>query len=104
MSVNRDRGKRTERAVAQALSGKRIGTMCGEDVMHDNYSIECKSRKQFVAAGWMEQAIRNNKDGKVPMVVVHVHGQRREGDFVILRISDFNKHCYFYSTSEEGGE
>jgi hypothetical protein len=86
---NRDRGKATERATAQALNGKRVGIMGGEDVQAGLFSVECKSRARFVAQGWMEQAKRNCPPGRVPMVVAHIHGQRRANDLVMVRMSDW---------------
>jgi len=86
---NRDRGKRHERVIAEQLNGKRIGTMCGEDVMHPKYSIECKSRQTFVGCGWMDQAKRHCPIGKVPLVILHVHGKRHNEDLVLIRLEDF---------------
>ncbi len=86
---NRQRGKATERAVAKRLDGKRVGVMGGEDVEHPIFSIEVKSRKAFVATDWMAQSARNCPEGKVPLVVVHVTGQRHTEDMVILRMKDF---------------
>jgi hypothetical protein len=90
MSMNRNRGKSAERAVALALGGKRTGTMGGEDVHLDGpFSVEVKSRAAFVATGWVEQAVRNAPPGKAPLVVVHVQGKRHEGDLVIIRMADW---------------
>jgi hypothetical protein len=91
MSLNRNRGKAAERAVALALDGKRVGTLSGEDVHFDGpFSAEVKSRGAFVACDWMEQAVRNAPPGKTPLVVVHVRGKRHEKDLVILRLSDWH--------------
>lgn len=89
MSLNRNRGKATERAVARSLGGKRVGVLGGEDVEAGLFSVECKSRKAFIGQSFMAQAVRNCPQGRVPMVVVHVHGQRRSGDLVMLRMSDW---------------
>ncbi|MBF0488764.1 MAG: hypothetical protein HQK98_11460 [Nitrospirae bacterium] len=88
-NMNRKRGKSAERAVAKRLDGKRIGIMGGQDVEHPLFSIEVKSRKAFVAGDWMSQAVRNCPDGKTPLVVVHVSGQRHNEDMVIMRMGDF---------------
>ena len=92
MSKNRDRGKRAEREVAKMVGGRRVGTMCGEDIfsMDGKYSYEVKSRQTFVASNWWNQALKNAK-GKTPIVVVHVHGQRHNNDFVIMQMIDFQK-------------
>ena len=90
MSLNRNRGKAAERAVASALGGIRIGTMGAEDVHVDGpFSAEVKSRGAFVACDWMDQAIRNAPTGKTPLVVVHVRGKRHDKDLVIIRLSDW---------------
>jgi len=90
MSLNRDRGKAAERAVALALGGMRIGTLSGEDVHFDGpFSAEVKSRAGFVAAEWMDQAVRNAPPGKTPLVVVHVRGKRHDKDLVIIRLADW---------------
>lgn len=90
MPNNRTRGKATERAVASALGGKRVGTMGGEDVHLDGpWSCEVKSRQAFAAIPWMEQATRNAPKGKKPLVVVHVHGKRHTEDLVIIRLQDW---------------
>jgi hypothetical protein len=86
---NRDRGKRAERAVATMLGGKRVGIMGGEDVQHEVYSIEVKSRKSHSVFSWFRQCINNNKDKKIPMLVLHEHGKRHENDLVCLSMKDF---------------
>lgn len=94
---NRSRGKSAERSVAKALGGKRVGVLCGEDIQHDTLSVEVKSRQTFVASGWMSQACRNCPEGKTPIVVVHVHGKRHDGDMVIVRMEDFKGMLKCYS-------
>ena len=90
MTSNRDRGKAAERAVAKALGGLRIGTLSREDIHFDGpFSAEVKSRAAFVAADWMDQAVRNAPAGKTPLVVVHVRGKRHDKDLVIVRLADW---------------
>lgn len=90
MSLNRQRGKQAERVVAKRLGGKRVGTMSGEDIHFDSsFSGEVKSRKSFVACGWMDQAKRNAGEHKTPLVIVHVHGRRHDEDLVIIRLADW---------------
>jgi hypothetical protein len=90
MSLNRNRGKSAERAVALILGGQRVGVLSGEDVHFDGpWSAEVKSRAAFVATGWMEQAVRNAPPGKVPIVAVHVRGKRHDDDLVLIRLSDW---------------
>jgi hypothetical protein len=87
--MNRERGKRTERATAKALNGRRFGVLGGEDVHAGLFSIECKSRKKFIGNSFMDQARRNCPKGRVPLVVVHVHGKRHSDDLVMLRMADW---------------
>jgi len=89
MSLNRNRGKATERATAKRLGGKGVGILGGEDVSAGLFSVECKSRVRFVGQGWMSQAVRNCPRGRVPMLVVHLHGARHADDLVMLRMSDW---------------
>ena len=51
---NRQRGKECERVIAKMLGGKRVGILGNEDVSHPEYSIEVKSRQEFVARKWMD--------------------------------------------------
>lgn len=89
---NRGRGKRNEKALADRLGGKREGIFGGEDISMGLFSVEAKSRKQFVGQGFMEQAERNCPKGKVPLVIVHILNQRRSNDLVMMRLSDFEDH------------
>jgi len=84
---NRRRGKTNEKKLSKILDASRVGIFGGEDLTKGNLSIEAKSRKQFVAEKWMEQAERNSK-GKIPIVIVHIHGRQHENDFVIIRLKN----------------
>lgn len=86
---NRQRGKECERAIAKLLNGKRVGILGQEDIMHPVYSIEVKSRKRFVANKWMDQCIKNNKEGKIPLVVVHETNKNHKKDLIIMNLNDF---------------
>ncbi len=88
---NRQRGKECERVIAKMLGGRRVGILGNEDVAHPDYSIEVKSRKKFVAKGWMEQCKKNNIDSKIPLVVVHEVHKNHSDDLVIINIKDFIK-------------
>ena len=88
-SNNRSRGKNVEREIAKILRGKRVGILGSEDISHPTFSIEVKSRKKFVANQWMQQAEKNNKDKKIPLVVVHESHKPHTKDLVILNILDF---------------
>ena len=86
---NRRQGKKVESKIAELLGGRRMGTMGMEDVDCGQFSIECKNRKKFVGTGFMAQAIANRYKDKIPMVVVHVTGQRHIEDLVMIRMSDW---------------
>jgi len=92
VSLNRDRGKRAEREIAKRLGGRRIGTLCAEDILHPVYSIECKSRIAFAGERFLEQAERHCEKGKTPLAIVHVQGQRHGNDIVLMRLKDFEAH------------
>lgn len=86
---NRNRGKNHEKRTAKALGACRIGIMGGEDCWSTMYSIECKSVKKFVGIKWFAQCDMNNKDKKIPMVVVHQTGLQGDNDIIMLRRKDY---------------
>lgn len=88
-SRNRERGKESEKEVAKLFNGKRMGLLGGEDIFHPKFSIEVKSRKKFAAVKWMDQSKKNNKDNKIPIVVVHQANKHHENDLVLINIMDF---------------
>lgn len=87
--TNRQRGKNTERAIAKRIKGRRVGILGREDIQHELWSIEVKSRVKFSGEGFMQQAIRNCPQGKTPLVVVHIHGRQHSKDLVIMKMKDF---------------
>ena len=89
--TNRERGKRHERSVAKRLGGLRIGVLCGEDVKHDTYSVECKSRESLASEKWMQQCEANCPPDKTPLLVMHTHGQHYDNDLVVMRMKDWEK-------------
>lgn len=91
VSINRDRGKRAERAVAELIHGKRVGTMGGEDVYHQDFSVEVKSRVSFVGEKFMQQAEKNCKGSKkrTPIAVVHIQGKPHDKDIVMIRMDEW---------------
>lgn len=88
---NKRRGKDMERNIAKLFNGLAIGTLCGEDVITDDFSIECKSRMKFIGDTWYTQAVNNNKRKKIPLVVVHIKNRPYESDYVLINIKDFLK-------------
>ena len=90
------RWKATERAVAARLGGRRVpitGRQRGDvpDVQHDWLSVEVKHRSKLPA--WlhdaMSQAVAAQREGQLPVVVLHEAGQRHGDDFVCVRLCDF---------------
>ncbi len=106
---NKNRGKQVERKVAKLLGGKRIGTMGGEDIAMDKYSVEVKSRKKIsvvdrfekmvknkekiqeievkrsVLDRWWEQAMKH-AESKEPVLVCHVMNSKRYYAVVSLEL------------------
>jgi hypothetical protein len=87
--TNRERGKRHERAIAKKLGGLRIGVLSGEDVKHDTYSVECKSREKLAIEKWMLQCEANCPEDKIPLLVCHTHNQQYDNDLVVMRMRDW---------------
>jgi len=88
---NRRRGKAFQYKSAKLLGAKNVGGLGGEDGEMENFSVEAKSRKAFVGRKWMEQAVRNCPEGKIPIVHVHVRGDQYVNDVVMIRLVDFKK-------------
>lgn len=86
--LNRQRGKRAERMVASRMKGKRVGILGNEDVHHPLYSIEVKARARCAVVPWMEQCERNAGHGKIPLLVVHIHGTRHTDNLCVIRMKD----------------
>jgi len=88
--------KSTERAIAKRLNGQRIpitGRQRGDvpDVHHDWLSIEVKHRAKLPA--WlldaMAQAVAAQREGQLPIVILHQSGERHNDDIVCVRLRDF---------------
>jgi len=86
---NKRAGRAYQQKMAKRLGGKSVGTIEGQDIEHPYLSIECKKRKSFVGQSFMDQAVRNCPEGKTPVVIVHVTGQRHESDLVMMRLKDW---------------
>lgn len=86
--INRNRGKKVEKAIADLMGGKRVGLFGGEDVEHPIFSIEVKSRMKMAFEPWYKQAKANNRDQKVPLVVVHKKNTNYDSAYAILNIQD----------------
>jgi hypothetical protein len=97
-SKNRQRGKQVEKEVAKRMGGKRVGILGKSDVEleesfknHPLYSIEVKSRLKAACISWMNQAIRNCREGKIPIVRLHIKGKKYEDDIVMITAKYFEK-------------
>jgi|19_taG_2_1085344.scaffolds.fasta_scaffold07002_7 hypothetical protein len=85
------RWKVFERRIAELFGGKRAWQENGEDVSHDIYSIECKTREDYPK--WftdaVEQAKRHAPEGKVPLTIFHRVGDQYTEAKVVITLSDF---------------
>lgn len=85
--------KGTERAVAKILGGQRLGHFGKVDVKARWVSAEVKHRQSLPA--WfteaMAQAKRHAEDGQLPIVVLHIEGQRHSENMVVMRLGDFQE-------------
>ena len=88
---NRERAYRTEKAAEVLFKSRRVGTMGREDNFNLLFSIEAKDRQNppKTIIKWIEQAEANCPEGRIPMVYLHKTNQRRERDWVIMRVKDF---------------
>lgn len=104
MNPNRNKhaGRKYQAKLARLVGGKSVGTIEGQDIEHPMFSFEAKKRQAFVACAWMNQARRNAPEGKVPVVVVHVTGQRHSDDLVVCSLRDWlDLHGPMKGRSEE---
>jgi hypothetical protein len=64
-----------------------------EDCSHPLFSIECKLRQiqnyPKTLRNWFEQAKANAAEGKIPLLAIHLSGEIRGNDLVVLKRSDF---------------
>jgi len=91
-NLNKSRGRGYQTTLAKMVQGSNIGTLGGEDVAHDWFSFEAKTRKKFVGEEMMKQAVKNNPSAlKMPVVAVHVVGEKHENDLIIMRFKDWSK-------------
>jgi len=87
--------KATERHVAKAFGGQRVGNRGTntEDVSHGWLSVECKHRKEIPS--WLKlamwQARTNAAADKLPVVILHESGQRHTDNLVVIRMADFQE-------------
>ena len=98
---NKRQGRKVQTVIAKRIGGKSVGTIEGQDIEHSIFSIETKHRKSFVGNKFMEQAVKNCPEGKVPLVVVHELNQRFNKSLVMLRMSDWLDWYGSFSKEEE---
>ena len=87
--------KSTEKRVAQEMGGEHVSNTAlglrSADVETSAYSVEVKHKAKLPA--WLNDAVaqahRNCAAGKLPLVVLHQSGWRRENDLVVLRMGEF---------------
>ncbi len=89
-NVNRRRGKRFERKIAEKFNGMRVGLLGNMDVVTQRFAIECKSRDKlprFLVKAWLQA--NNNAGGKLPVLCLHETNKPHEQDMLVMRVDDF---------------
>ncbi len=86
--------KRTERAIAKRLNGKRLGATGrhGADILTDWLSVEVKHRRKLPQ--WLKDALdqaASSAEGRLPIVILHERGQRHDEDIVLMRLEDLER-------------
>lgn len=86
--------KRTERAIAKRLGGKRVGITgsATPDVVTETLAVEVKHRKRL--PGWLTAAVRQaaiNGNDRLPLVILHESGAHHENDLVVMRMKDLER-------------
>ena len=89
--------KATERDLAKRLGGKRVpvnstdGVKC--DVSTPVLSVEVKERQSL--PDWLTcsvtQAENNCEVGKLPVVILHLKGQRHDNDLLVIELKHFEE-------------
>lgn len=90
--------KAVEREIANILGGERVpvtGRQRGSapDVKHPVFAVEVKKRKTLPE--WlhdaMRQAVASVRGEQLPIVVLHQKYLGHKGDFVVIRLQDFQE-------------
>ncbi|MCB0086163.1 MAG: hypothetical protein KDE47_34720 [Caldilineaceae bacterium] len=85
--------KAHERRIARRLGGQRNGATgkATADVETNLLAIECKQRTALPK--WLHKAMQQAVDAatatQMPIVVLHELGKRSDGDYVVIRLGDF---------------
>jgi len=88
---NKRQGKAIQKKIAVRLGGKNVGTIEGQDIDHPVFSGEVKHRKSFAGDKFMEQAVKNCPNGKVPIVIVHTLNKRLDDALVMMKLTDWEE-------------
>jgi len=90
---NKGRSYSTEKAAENLFCSERVGTMGHEDNYNRIFSIETKTSQDPPKSiqSWMDQAIKNCGEGKVPLVYLHKLSQTRDKDWVVMQVGDFRR-------------
>ena len=83
---NRRSGRQNEKVMCEMLGMLRQGAYGDHDGEDDLFMAEFKYRKSFIGLGWMEQAIKNAKGKKIPIVGIHVAKKHRDKDMLLLQM------------------
>ena len=98
---NKRQGRAVQSKMAKRLGGKSVGTIEGQDISHSVFSVEVKHRKKFVGNTFMNQAVKNSPEGKVPLVIVHELNQRFDKALVMIRMKDWEEWYGKFERKEE---
>lgn len=102
--INRQRGKQTEKKLAKLLSMQRVGILGKHDLQGGIYIVEVKHRQKFVGENFLKQAEGNCEFPKIPIAIVHIHGQEHDNDIVLIRIKNYRKVVNTLSILSKGVE
>lgn len=85
--------KSTERRIARALGGERVGPsgLATADVVSSWLSVEVKHRRRLPLwlMGALDQARQAAGPDQLGIAVLHEKGQRTGDDLVLVRLADF---------------
>jgi len=89
--INRQRGKRAQKKIAERLNALNIGTLGKVDLLHEEFIVEVKDRAKFIGDNFLKQAEKYTKDfpNKIPISIVHIRGTRYDNSIVLIRLKDF---------------
>jgi len=90
---NKRRSKQDQTKSAQMMGMENVAGLAGEDARSHCFSGEWKCLKRFAGEKYLEQAEKNCPEGKIPLVKVHIVGERREDDILMFRFRHWQKVC-----------